>query len=147
MVIPQRGENVGPHKRVSRVNPNRGKQGGIPEKKSLGIANPKGYPSWCQTELIPRCQRENSNEDPSWCQKELIPRCQRKKRGKPEKESPGIFITKGYQSWRQKEINSKVPTRQFLHSVQIVCTTDLKPKGKNSEVPAGDFRANGKISM
>ena len=29
-------------------------------------------------ELIPRCQRENSNKYLSWLQKELIPRCQRK---------------------------------------------------------------------
>ena len=71
------GKYLVPHERIIRVNPNGGKQGGIPEKESPGIANPKGYPSWRQTELIPKCQRENSNEDPSWRQKELIPRCQR----------------------------------------------------------------------
>ena len=88
------GENVVPHKRISRLNPNRGKQGGIPEKKSPGIANTKGDPSWRKTELVLRCQRENYNEDLSCRQKDLIPRRQQKQRGTPEKESPGIFISK-----------------------------------------------------
>ena len=42
-------------------------------------------------------------------------------RGTPEKESPGIFIPKGDPSWRKKEINSKVPSGQFLRSVQFLC--------------------------
>ena len=70
------GEYVVPHKQTRRVNPNRGKQGVIPEKESPGIANSKGDPSWRQRELILRCQGGNSNEDPSWCQKELVPSCQ-----------------------------------------------------------------------
>ena len=86
-----------------------GIQGGIPVKESPGIANPKGDPSGLQTELVPRCQRENSNEDPSWRQKELVPRHQRKRRGILEKESPGIFTPKYDPSWRQKEINYEVP--------------------------------------
>ena len=43
-------ENVVPRERISRVNPNGGKQGGIPEKESPGISNPKGNPSWRQME-------------------------------------------------------------------------------------------------
>ena len=70
------GENIVTHGWIRRVNSNGGKQGGIPEKESAGISDPKGYPSWRQTELIPRCQRENSNKDQSWRQKKLIPRCQ-----------------------------------------------------------------------
>ena len=73
---PPTGGNIVPHKQIIRVNPNGGKKGGIPEKESPGIANPKGDMSWRQTELIPRCQRENSNEYPSWHQKELILRRQ-----------------------------------------------------------------------
>ena len=86
------GKYVNPHERISIVNPNGGKQGGISERESPGIANPKGDPSWRQKELIPRCQRDNSNEDPSWRQKELILRRQRKQRGTLKKDSPGIFI-------------------------------------------------------
>ena len=85
---PPTGENLVPHEQISRVNPSRGKQGGISEKEYKGIANTKGDQSWRQTELIPRCQRENSNEDPSWHQKELITRCQKKQRRIPERESP-----------------------------------------------------------
>ena len=77
-IKPPTGENVVPHERISRVNPIRVKQGGTPEKESPVIANTKGDPSWCQTEFIPRCPRENSNKDPSWRQKESILRHQRK---------------------------------------------------------------------
>ena len=48
-----------------KVNPNGGKQVGIPEKEYPGIANHKGYPNRRQTELVPRRPRESSNEDPS----------------------------------------------------------------------------------
>ena len=41
---PPTGENVVTPERISRVNPNEEKQGGIPEKESTGIANPKGNP-------------------------------------------------------------------------------------------------------
>ena len=102
------GENVVPREQTIRVNPNGGKVV-IPEKESSGIANPKGYPIGLQTELVPRCPRENSNKDPSWRQKELIPRHKRKQRGIPERESPGNFTPKYDPSWRQKEIFSKVP--------------------------------------
>ena len=71
---PPMGVSVVQHKQISIVNPNRGNQGKIPEKESPGIANLKRYLSSCQTELIPRCQRDNFNEDPSWLQKKLIPR-------------------------------------------------------------------------
>ena len=117
-----------------------------PQEGMPVIANTKGDPSWRQTELIPRCQRDNSNKDWSWRQKELIPRRQQKLRGIPEKESLGIFISKGDPNWSQKDINSKVPEGQFLHSVQFLRISKLAPKGNNSEVPAGDFRTNGKIS-
>ena len=57
--------------------PQRGKAKRNPRKEEYpGISNPNKYPSWCQKEIIPRCQRKHSNKDLSWCQKELIPRCQ-----------------------------------------------------------------------
>ena len=48
-----------------KVNPNRGKQGGIPEKESTGIANNKSDPNGRQKELVPRHPRGNSNKNPS----------------------------------------------------------------------------------
>ena len=96
-------------------------------------------------ELIMRCQRANSNEYLSWCQKELILRHKPKRRGIPEKESPGILIPKGDTSWRQNEINSEVPEGQFLRSVQFLRISELAPKGNNSEVPAGEFAPAGKF--
>ena len=53
------GKYVVPHEQIRIVNPNGGKQGGIPERESPGIENPKGVLSWRQKELIPRCQRDN----------------------------------------------------------------------------------------
>ena len=100
------GENVVPHERISRVNPNGEDQGGIHEKESPGIANLKGDPSWRQTELTPMYPRENSNKSPSWSQEELVPRRQRKRRGIPEREYLEIFTPKEDPSWRQKEIDS-----------------------------------------
>ena len=55
---PPTGGNVVPRKQTIRVNPNEGKQGGIPEKEAPWIANPKGNPSGCKTELFPRCRKE-----------------------------------------------------------------------------------------
>ena len=56
------GENVVPCEQTIRVNSNRGKHGEIPEKESTGNKNPKGDMSRRQTELVPRCPRENSND-------------------------------------------------------------------------------------
>ena len=59
------GENVVPRERKIKVNPNRGNQGGIPKKESLGIANPKGDPNGRQTELVTGRLRKHFKEDPS----------------------------------------------------------------------------------
>ena len=47
---PPTGGNVVPRERKIRVNPNEGKQGGIPDKEYPGITDPKGDPIWRQTE-------------------------------------------------------------------------------------------------
>ena len=47
-----------------KVNPIGGKQGGIPEKESPGIANNKSDPNGRQKELVPRHLRGNSNKNP-----------------------------------------------------------------------------------
>ena len=54
-----------------KVYPNRGKQGGTPEKESPGIANPKSDPNWRQTKLVPSRPRENFNKDPSLSKSEV----------------------------------------------------------------------------
>ena len=51
--------------KIIKVNPNGGKQGGIPEKESPGIANTKSDPNGRQTKLFPWRLRGNSNKDPS----------------------------------------------------------------------------------
>ena len=62
-VNPLRGKTEFLANKTIKVNPNGGKQGGIPEKESPGIANNKSNPKWRQTELVPRHPRENSNKD------------------------------------------------------------------------------------
>ena len=48
-----------------KVNPNGEKQGGIPKRESLGIANNKSDPNGRQKELVPRPPWGNSNKNPS----------------------------------------------------------------------------------
>ena len=48
-----------------KVNPNGGKQGGIPKEESPGIANNKSDPNGRQKELVPRRPWGNSNKNPS----------------------------------------------------------------------------------
>ena len=63
-----------------KVNPNGGKQGGIPEKESLGIANPKSNPNGLQTKLVPR----RRGKIPTRISAEVIPMYQQKQRGIPK---------------------------------------------------------------
>ena len=77
---PPTGENLVPREQTIKVIPNGVKQGGIPEKEYLGIANPKSDPNGCQTELFLRRPRGNSNKDPSGSNSEVPD----KKRGIPE---------------------------------------------------------------
>ena len=85
-----------------KVNPNGGKQGGIPNKESPGIANNKSDPNVRQKELVPRRPRGNSNKNPIG----VIPLYQRKQRGTPEGKSHLNFMPKYDQSGHKKEINS-----------------------------------------
>ena len=101
-----------------------------------GIENHKGDPGWRQTEIIPICQRDNSNKDLSWRQIKSFPRRQRKQRGIPEKEYPGIFIPEGYPSWRQKEKNSVVPAGKLLRrdNFYIVYNFYVDPSWRQKEI-------------
>ena len=85
-----------------KVNPNGGKQGGIPEKESTGIANPKSNPNGLQKKLVPRRPRENSNKDPSGSNSNVPAKAKRN----PQRESTLSFTPKYDPSGHQKEINS-----------------------------------------
>ena len=73
VVLQERRRTVNPLRRkpeflankTIKVNPNGGKQGGIPEKESPGIANDKSDPDGRQTEEVTGCPRGNSNKDSS----------------------------------------------------------------------------------
>ena len=101
-VNPLRGKTELLANETIKVNPNGGKQGGIPEKESLGIANPKSNPNRRQTKLVPRRPRENSNKDPSIINSEVPAKAKRN----PGRESPLSFTPKYDPSGHQKEINS-----------------------------------------
>ena len=58
-VNPLRGETEFLENETIQVNPNRRKQGGIPEQESLGIANNKSDPNGRQKELVPRRPRDS----------------------------------------------------------------------------------------
>ena len=81
-----------------KVNPNGGKQGGITEKESPGIADNKCDLNGSQKELVPRRLRGNSNKNHSRSNS-AVP-------AKP-KGNPHLNFTPQYgQSGYQKEINS-----------------------------------------
>ena len=65
IVNPLRGKKEFLANETIKVNPNRGKEGGIPEKEYLGIANNKSDPNERQKELVPRRPQGNSNKNPS----------------------------------------------------------------------------------
>ena len=88
-----------PSERTIKVNPNRGKQGGIHEKESFEIANNKSDPNGRQKELIPRCPREI----PTRITAEVSPQYQQKQRGIP-KGNPHLNFTPKYdQSGHQRK--------------------------------------------
>ena len=82
------GENWVPSEHTINVNPNGGKQGGIPEKESPGIANPKGDLNGCQQNYSQVARRKIPTKIPA----EVIPRYQQKQRGVP-KVNPHLNFT------------------------------------------------------
>ena len=87
---------------IIKVNPNGGKQVGIPDKESPGIANNQSDPNGCQKELVPRRLRGNSNKDPSGSNYEVPA----KEIWIPEGNIYLSFTPKYDQSGHQKEIKS-----------------------------------------
>ena len=74
------GGNVVPRKRKIKVNPNRVKQRGIPEKEYPGIVNPKSDPNGRQKKLVPRRPQGNSNKYPSGSNSEAPAKAKRNPR-------------------------------------------------------------------
>ena len=101
-VNPLRGKTEFLANETVKVNPNGGKQGGIPKKESPGIANKKSDPNGRQRNLF----RGARGEIPIRTQAEVIPLYQQKKRGIPEGKSHLNFMPKYDQSGHKKEINS-----------------------------------------
>ena len=81
-----------------KLNPNGGKQGGIPEKESPGIANNKIDPNGRQTELVSKRPLGNSNKDPRGSNSAAP----EKVKGNLRKESPFKFHAQVRSDWAPK---------------------------------------------
>ena len=66
-----------------KVNPNGGKQGRIPEKEYMGIANNKSDPNGRQKELVPRRPPGNSNKNTSGSNSAVPAKAKGNLRGNP----------------------------------------------------------------
>ena len=97
-VNPLRGKTEFLANEKFKVNPNRGKQGGIPEKESPGIANNKSNPNGRQKELVPRCPQGNSNNNPSGSNS-AVPA---KAKDNPRREYPFKFYAQVRSEWAPK---------------------------------------------
>ena len=86
-VNPLRGKMEFLANKTIKVSPNGGKERGIPEKESPGIVNNKSDPNGCQTELVPRRLRGNSNKDPIRSNSAVPAKAKRN----PRRESPFEF--------------------------------------------------------
>ena len=83
-VNPLQGETEFLANETIKVNPNGVKQGGIPEKESLGIANNKSNPNGRQNELVLKLPRGNSKKNSSGSNS-VVPA---KAKENPQRESP-----------------------------------------------------------
>ena len=101
-VNPLRGKTELLANKTVKVNPNGGKQGGITEKESPGIANNKSDKNGCQKELVPRRPRGNSNKN-SIGSSSAVPA---KAKGDPQWESSFEFYAQVRSERAQKGINS-----------------------------------------
>ena len=95
---PPTGENVVPREQTIKVNPDEWKQGGIPEKESPGIANPKSDPNGRHIKLVPRRPRRNSNKDPSGSNSEAPSKSKRN----PQKGISFEFQSQVRSEWEPK---------------------------------------------
>ena len=134
-VNPLRGKTEFLPNKTVKVNPNRGKQGGIPEKESPGIANNKSNPNGCQTELVPRRPRGNSNKDPSGSNS-AVPA---KAKGNPRREIPFEFYAQVRSERAPKGNKLLSACRNFLCRVQFLRRAESEQKGNHSEASAREL--------
>ena len=102
IVNPLRGKTEFLANETVQVNPNGGKQGGIPKKESPGIANNKSNPNGRKKELVPRRPRGNSNKNPSGSNSDVLAEA----KGNPRREIPFEFYAQVRSERAQKRINS-----------------------------------------
>ena len=112
-VNPLRGKIGFLASKAIKVNPNGGKQGGIPKKESPGIANNKSDPNRRQKEFVPRRPRENSNKNPSGSNS-AVPA---KAKGDPRRGSPFEFYAQLRSEWAPKGNKFLSDCRNFLCTV------------------------------
>ena len=129
---PPTGETEFLANKTIKVNPNRGKQGGIPEKKSPGIANNKSDPNGRQKELVPRRPQGKSNKNPSRSNS-AVPV---KAKGDSQGESPFEFSAQ-VRSERAPKGNHFVSVcRNVLCRVRFLRRAELEQKWNHSKASA-----------
>ena len=146
--VPQeRRRTVNPQRRKTeflangtiKVNPNGGKQGGIPKKESPGIVNNKSNPNGRQKELVPRRPRGNSNKNPSG-RNYAVPA---KAKGNPQRESPFELYAQVRSEWAPKGNKFRSAYRNFLCRVQFLRKAKSEQKGNHSEASTRDICSSG----
>ena len=115
-----------------KVNPNGGKQGGIPKKEYLEIVNNKSNPNGRQKELVPRHPRVNSTQNPSGSNS-AVPA---KAKGNPRRESPFDFYAQVRSERAPKGNKFLSACRNFLCTVGFLRRAESEQKGNHSEVSA-----------
>ena len=134
-VNPLRGKKEFLANETIKVNPKRGKEGGIPEKESLGIANNRSDPNRRQTELVPRRPRGNSNKNPSGSNS-AVPE---KAKGNSRREYPFEFYAQVRSKRAPKGNKFLIACRNFLCRVQVLRRSESEKKGNHSEASAREI--------
>ena len=134
-VNPLRGKTEFLVNETVKVNPNGGKQGGIPKKESPGIVNNKSDPNGRQKELVPRRLRGHSNKNPSGI-KSAVPA---KAKKNPQRESPFKFYNQVLSKWAPKGNKFLSACRNFLCTVGFLRRSESEQKWNHSEASPRDI--------
>ena len=138
-VNPLRGKTEFLANKTIKVNPNGGKQVGISEKESLGIANKKSNPNERQKELVPRRPQGISNKKPSGSNY-AVPA---KAKGNPRREFPFEFYAQVQSEQAPKGNTFLGACRNFLCTVRFLRRSELEQKGNHSEASAREICCSG----
>ena len=140
-VNPLRGKSEFLANKTVKVNPNGGKQGGIPKKESPGITNNKSDPNGPQKELVPRRPRVNSNKNPRRSNYTVPAEA----KGDPRREIPFEFYAQVRSEQAQKVNKFLSACRNFLYRVRFLRRSKLEQKGNHSEASAREICSSGII--